>query len=123
MNAKIVAVCGVMTGILALQGGCLVTSAEREEESGVAVSGSTLEQVAPGETTEAWLLATLGEPTSRQPVAGKDGVEILRYDHCQTKASSGTVLFLFGGSSASSTTQRTYFEVTNGVVTRHWREE
>ena len=52
-------------------GGCLVTSSRDVAESGVAVSGSTLNQIVLGETTEAWLVATLGEPNDRTTVQGE----------------------------------------------------
>src|SRR5262245_42405931 len=52
----------------ALAAGCLVTSRSSINESGARVSQVTLDQIRPGQTTEAWVLATAGEPTSRRVV-------------------------------------------------------
>jgi hypothetical protein len=116
-------VTGVLCGSVSVMGGCLITSENHEEESGVKVSGATLSKVQTGETTESWLVATLGEPTERACVNEATGVQILRYDHCVQQESEGTVLFLFAGDSSKTSVSRTYFEVTNGVVTRYWTEE
>lgn len=102
--------------------GCLITSASRVDESGVRVSPQTLEQVEPGETTEQWLVATLGEPTARSTVEGEDGTEILRYTYRRVESSKGAVFLIFGGSRRHEESQTTYFEVTDGVVTRMWTE-
>ena len=86
------------------------------------VSAATLSQVEPGKTTEAWLLATLGEPTSRTKVECKDNVEILRYEHSVHKSSGGAVLLIFAGGSDHKSRSVAYFEVTDGIVTRAWTE-
>lgn len=102
--------------------GCLVTSSNTTTESGIRVSEATLSQVEPGRTTEAWLIALLGEPSSRVAVKDRPGQEILRYDFSRVEASGGSVFLIFGGSSRRETNQRVFFEVTDGVVTRHWQE-
>ena len=103
-------------------GGCLVVSGTSAHESGVRVSAATLDQIEPGKTTEAWLLATLGEPTSRTKVDCKDSVEILRYEHSTRKSSGGAVFLIFAGGSEHSSRSVAYFEVTDGIVTRAWTE-
>ncbi len=122
-----------------LLAGCLVSSSNSTQESGVRVSSTTLEQIEPNRTTEQWLIATLGEPTSRTAVqsgvptdsnavanatapAGPK-VEILRYDFSRTERSAGAVFLIFGGATSRSEQSRAFFEVTDGVVTRAWREE
>jgi hypothetical protein len=102
--------------------GCLVTSSRQVKESGTAVSSSTLRNVEPGVTTKDWLLATLGPPTSHTSVADQGDVEILSYSHEVVRTSRGKVFLLFSGSSNSTDTQRTFFELTDGVVTRYWTE-
>ncbi len=62
-------------------GGCLIVTGNTRHETGVRVSDSTLSQVEPGKTTEAWLLASLGEPTARTRIDCDKKVEILRYEH------------------------------------------
>lgn len=117
----VVAVLAVATAAGAL-GGCLVSSANNTSESGVRVSGATFDTIQVGQTTESWLVATLGAPTSRTAVADRPGVEILRYDYSRTERSSGSVFLIFGGTTSRQTTSRAFFEVTNGVVTKYWQE-
>lgn len=102
--------------------GCLISTASSVQEHGKPLSVSTLRQVEVGKTTEGWLLAAVGEPTSRAQVRGQDNVELLCYDHKRMKASNSTILFIFAGSSNKLETSRTCFEVTDGFVTRHWTE-
>jgi hypothetical protein len=107
---------------IAFSTGCLVMSGKSIDESGVRVTASTLGQVEPGRTTGAWLIATLGEPTARSSVAGLPGLEILRYDFERRTSEGGTVFLIFAGGKETSACDRTYFEVTDGVVTRYWKE-
>lgn len=100
--------------------GCLVTSRSNTSESGAQVSQVTLSQIRPGETTEAWVLATAGEPTSRRAV--DERTSILRYDHVTTTSSGGTVFLLFAGGSTKKESSSVIFEVTDGVVQRYWTE-
>ena len=102
--------------------GCLVTSSSSVEEMGTRVSDASLNQIVLGETTEAWILATLGEPEVRTNVDGVEGVSVLRYDYTVSRRSGGTVFLLFGGKSNSTRTTRTFFEITDGVVSRYWVE-
>jgi hypothetical protein len=102
--------------------GCLIHSSSKVDESGKRVGDSTLRQVEPGKTSQEWLMATLGEPTSRCPVRGPGNMEILGYSHERTKRSSGSVFLLFGGSSTDIDRRTTYFETTDGIVTRYWTE-
>lgn len=102
--------------------GCLITSSKQVKETGTPVSSTTLRQVEPGVTTKDWLLATLGPPTSRKCVEDQGNVEILAYQHEVVKTSRGKVFLLFSGSSNTVEAQKTFFEVTDGVVTRYWTE-
>jgi len=102
--------------------GCLIHSSSSVDESGKLVGDNTLQQIEPGTTTQEWLLATLGEPTSRSPVRGPGNIEILGYCHERIKKSSGSVFLLFGGSSKNIDRRTTFFEITDGVVSRYWTE-
>jgi hypothetical protein len=104
-------------------GGCLITADTSVHESGTAVGQSTLRQIEPGVTTEAWVLATLGDPTERTVVEGQENTAVLRYDHTVRKYSDGTVFLLFSGESDTKRTRRTFFEITDGVVSRYWTED
>ena len=102
--------------------GCLISTSNSVRESGTPVHSATLKQVEVGKTTESWLLATLGPPTSRCKVPGEPGVEILAYNHEVVRSSHGHVFLLFSGSSKDVDAHRTRFEITDGVVTRYWTE-
>ena len=105
-----------------VQAGCLVTSGSNVQEEGIRVSAATMQAVEPGQTTEAWLIAALGEPTARTPVTDMPNRQILRYDYVRSESSRGTVLFLFAGGSKRRESSRAFFEVTDGVVTKSWTE-
>lgn len=100
--------------------GCLVTSSSKTEESGTSVSQVTLNQIRPGETTEAWLIAAVGEPTTRRDAG--EGTTILRYEHVTTTSSGGTVFLLFAGGSKKQKSSSVIFEVKDGVIQRYWTE-
>ncbi|MGI9015245.1 MAG: hypothetical protein ACR2GY_13500 [Phycisphaerales bacterium] len=102
--------------------GCLISSSNSSYETGRRVSQDTMSQVEIGHTSEAWLIATLGEPTTRTTVQGSEHICILRYDYQQRKESGGAVFLLFAGSSSSSNSHSTFFETTHGVVSRMWTE-
>jgi len=112
--------CLALTGTVALASGCLVMKGQETSESGVKVTQSTLTQIKPSETTEAWLVAALGEPTSKRDV--DEQTHILRYDHIVTTEKGGTVFLLFAGGESRQEKSTTYFEVKNSVVTRYWTE-
>lgn len=110
----------VLCGLVMAAGGCLVMKGKSVQETGVRVSQSTLAQITPGETTQAWLLAVLGEPTSARDV--DDRTRILRYDHKVTTEKGGTVFLIFAGGESYQNASTALFEVTDGVVTRYWTE-
>jgi len=103
-----------------LLSGCLVSSKSASTQSRTYVGESSFEQIKPGETTDEWLLAVLGTPTSQSCLG--DGGEVWKWSHTKTTSSSGTVLFLFGGSSSHVKTGSACVELRDGVVTRKWRD-
>jgi hypothetical protein len=111
-----------IAALLFVTSGCLLTSSNSTKESGVPVGSSTLRQIELGRTTESWLVATLGPPTSRTPVRGPGEVELLSYNHSIARKSHGSVFLLFNGSSEKVDKNVTYFEITDGVVTKYWTD-
>src|SRR5262249_44816319 len=102
--------------------GCLVSTSNSVRESGSAVHADTLRQVEIGKTSESWLQATLGPPTSRSKGNDHPGVETVADNHEVGKTSHGSVFLLFSGSDRTVNTRRTMFEVTDGIVTKYWCE-
>lgn len=112
----------LLGAFVATSAGCLVMSGKSVEQHGVQISRSTLDQVELGTTSETWLVATLGDPAERTVVEGQENVAVLRYDYVESRSEGGTVLFLFAGGKDVTSTTRTFFETTDGVVTRYWTE-
>jgi hypothetical protein len=102
--------------------GCLVMAGSEIEESGTQITHETLTKLEPGVTTEAWLVATLGEPTRRTVVEGQEHIHVLRYDHVVTKHEGGAVFLIFAGGSSKTKVTRTYIETIDGLVSRYWTE-
>ena len=111
-----------LTAFVFAASGCLITTGSSINEYGTLVTQKTLDQIVLGATSEAWVIATLGEPTDVTTVDGDQNVRILTYEHTVERDSGGTVLFLIAAGSETKSTQRAYFEITDGVVTRHWIE-
>ena len=119
MNKPIIA--GVLiTAFTMTATGCLVVSGRSTHESGIRISEATMQQVEIGETTEAWIVAALGEPTSRTEL--DDHIVLARYEHSVTRAEGGAVLLIFAGGSATTRRSTTYFEYDDGILCRTWSE-
>jgi len=103
-----------------LLGGCLVASSNRTDEYGTRVSDATLQQVESGKTTEQWLIATLGEPTSSRVVDDSCGHRVHRYEYRVERESSGAVFLIYAGESETVERTNNYFEVKDGIVIKHW---
>ncbi|MBS3733986.1 MAG: hypothetical protein KGY99_03570 [Phycisphaerae bacterium] len=101
--------------------GCLVMGGSQTtyEGKGKFVDRATLDEIEPDETTRAWLLATLGEPSE---VARADGVEVLTYRYVEKKQDSVAILFLMAASNRKVRCQNLHFEITDGVVSRFWQD-
>ncbi|MCK4873782.1 MAG: hypothetical protein KAS72_13755 [Phycisphaerales bacterium] len=102
--------------------GCVSGSSD-VKVTGRHVGATTVEQIEPGVTTESWVLATLGEPSSRSPVETIDGPgEIWRYDWDVRDHSSGWVFPFVTGSSKMDYAGAAYVELRDGIVIRAWRD-
>ena len=112
----------LVTGFALSAGGCLVTTSNHTDVEGQKISSATLDQVVPGTTTEAWVRATLGEPTCETVVEDNASMRILRYDYSRKSKSGGSVFLLYAGSSSNEAVQSTYFELQDNIVQRFWTE-
>ncbi len=101
--------------------GCLVTSNSSVSTSGSYIPEATFDRVEPGKTTEAWVKATLGEPSSKSKLDNCNR-EIWKWKYTEKKTGSGTVLFIFSGHSEDEKSHTAYVELKDGVVTRKWRD-
>jgi hypothetical protein len=100
---------------VASMAGC---AGSRPSDTGIRIGDETLDQFEAGITTEAWLVAVLGEPTSSCEVEGVKNTKVFRY--ASGESASG-LSSLFAGNS-SRTTAVTYFIISEGIVTRFWAD-
>ncbi len=110
-----------LLGVLALAGtGCLISADTKITHSGIAVPEGTFNQITPGKTSEDWVRATIGQPTSETPLP--DGHRLLKWTYVEHRDSSAAILFVFGGHTENQTTHTANVEVATGIVTRAWRD-
>ena len=112
----------VIVVALLLSAGCgpIVSSSNHVTRKGPHVGGATFAEIRPGKTTADWVLATLGEPTGRATLA--DGSEVWRWSATEEKSGSGSVWLLYDGHSHKQLVTTAYVQVTDGVVTKKWRD-
>lgn len=106
---------GFAAACLAMSG-CI--SSPSLSETGIRIGDETLAQFKAGVTTEGWLVAVLGEPTSQAAVDGVENTKVFRY---ATIEQSSGLASIFSGKSGR-TTSVTYFIITDGIVTRYWAD-
>lgn len=87
-------------------------------EVGVRIGDETLKQFKAGVTTESWLVAILGPPTSCSRVLDVENTFVYRYS--SGSESSGLISSLTGKSSRNTAVN--YFIITDGIVTRFWAD-
>jgi outer membrane protein assembly factor BamE (lipoprotein component of BamABCDE complex) len=104
---------------LGLLSGCIIHADSHTERTGRFVSSETLRQIEPGRSQE-YVLALLGEPTTRQRVDGT--TEIWKWEYSETRRSEGTLIFVFSGNDSSRVQGATFVEFENGIVRKSWRD-
>jgi hypothetical protein len=100
-------------------GGCLVSHHQNETRTGRWVPENTFNEIKPGETSAAWVRATLGEPSEKNRI--DDHSEIWKWSYSQVTSKDGYVFLIFAGSNRTETPGAAYIEVKDGIVVRKWR--
>jgi outer membrane protein assembly factor BamE (lipoprotein component of BamABCDE complex) len=100
--------------------GCLVSGGSRDTRRGNYVPTETFSQIRPGKTTQSWVRATLGEPTSRGEL-DEPGHEIWKWSYTERRDSGGAVLLLFDTHNSTETEHTAYIEFQDGYVVKKWR--
>jgi outer membrane protein assembly factor BamE (lipoprotein component of BamABCDE complex) len=100
-------------------GGCLVGSSSKTQVEGVYVGPETIAQITPG-SSQAYVLAVLGEPTSKADVG--DGRSLWKWRYVERHKSSGSLLFVFGAKSEDESSNTAYVEFRGGEVVKAWRD-
>jgi outer membrane protein assembly factor BamE (lipoprotein component of BamABCDE complex) len=85
---------------------------------GKPIGNATISQIKPGETTKAWVLSLLGDPSSVREMP--DGTEVLKYEYNKQRDGKFVlfpIIFL-----NDSKVQKTacYVEIKHGIVTKRW---
>jgi len=102
--------------------GCISGRSDvRYGPKGPAVGTETLRQIQVGSTSKEWVLGMLGEPTSQTQTP--EGTEILRYVYTKMVDSDFSAFLLLNFDDKREDRTVLYFEITDGIVTRYWREQ
>jgi outer membrane protein assembly factor BamE (lipoprotein component of BamABCDE complex) len=99
--------------------GCLVGANSTTHREGNYVSQSTLNNIEPGKTSKAWIVATLGQPTTKTVL--EPGHELWKYSYKETKESGGFVFLLYAGGDTKTSDGSVFVEIQNDTVTKSWR--
>jgi hypothetical protein len=107
----------LIVGVCALPlAGCI--SSQPPNQTGIRIGDETLKNFKAGVTTEDWLVAVLGEPTTESVVKSIPNTKVMRYALGEAAGGLGAI---FSGE-ASKNTSVVYFIVTDGIVTRFWAD-
>jgi outer membrane protein assembly factor BamE (lipoprotein component of BamABCDE complex) len=106
--------------MLGLVPGCLISTSSRTEYTGRHVGAETFAQIEPGKTTKDFVLATLGEPSSRATL--DDGSELWKWTYRRSRSSRGSVLLLLAANNTAESEGATYVQIRDGVVVRAWQD-
>lgn len=106
-------------GLLFLASGALL-SASNGRSDRYEVELALSKHVRAGVTDADQIIQRFGEPALREPVRGPGRSEVLGYHHQTVAPPAFGLLPLL--SSLRSQQADTYFEITDGVVTRYWTE-
>lgn len=107
-------------GAAGVMQGCLVSSSSRTEFSGRHIARSTFEQIEEGKTRKDFVLATLGEPTSKRAL--DDGTELWKWNYRRSKSSRGSVLLLLAANNTTESEGATYVQFRDDVVVSAWQD-
>ena len=111
--------CTLISLALLATTGCLVGGSSEVKREGNYVSETTLNTIEPGKTGKAWVLATLGEPSSKKEI--EPGHELWKYSYKETKEGDGYVFLIFAGSDKNVTGGNVFVEFKDDVVSKSWR--
>lgn len=101
--------------------GC-ISSGSVSEYEGPSIGDRTLSQIEPTVTSQAWVLAVLGEPTERTTINDSTGpVEIWKWTRRRLVTTKGKTIVV-SSTSKSEEIRTVYVEFKDQIVTRAWRD-
>jgi len=98
--------------------GCLVSNNSQTTRSGKEVTEPTLAQLEIGETTRAWVEATLGVPSSSRVV--DEQTEIISYTATRTTKKQSSLIFIFKSNKETDDRETVFLEFKESVLNRYW---
>ena len=99
--------------------GCVIDSRTRSEQSGRHIGRETLEQIQPGRSPE-FVLAVLGEPSSRSPAGEK--TEVWKWEYRSKEHHSGSLIFVLDSDKTTEVRSTTYVLFEEGKVVKTWQD-
>lgn len=111
---------GAAAAAMATLPACIVSSSNKVRSSGRYIGDQTIARIEPNKTDRKWILAVLGEPTSKSAL--DDGVELWKWEYMRVKTSSGSVLFVAAGNDREETIRNVYVEFKGDIVSQVWRD-
>lgn len=100
--------------------GCLISSSRSSHINGAYVQPGAVSQVELNTSTKADVEQIMGQPSFKK--AHDDGSETWTWHWTESKGSSGSVLFIFGGSSEKTVTESVHIRFEDGVAVKKWRD-
>jgi hypothetical protein len=89
--------------------------------NGPPAGSKTLKQIKVGETSKAWLISALGEPSSESKTP--EGTEVLKYHYVKEVDSSFEISPFLDFDDEKEEHITLYFEIKDGIVTRFWKDK
>ena len=99
---------------------CLIATNQKSTIHGKYVSSETLSRVEPG-ADEAFVIAALGEPSSRSAVDDKGRV-LWRWSYSRKEVKESAVLLVLASKRENETKGTVFVEFVDGRVVRTWEE-
>ncbi len=98
--------------------GCLIRSSSSISYAGNRVTSKSLARLEKGETTEEFVLATIGVADDQQELS--DGSVLWKYSWTEKRRHSGAVFLLFGGESSTHRDGKAFIRFQDGIVQDFW---
>ena len=98
--------------------GCLIRSSSSTSYAGNRVTSKSLAKLVKGETTEEFVLATIGAADDQHELS--DGTVLWKYSWTEKRQHSGAVFLLFGGESSTQRDGKAFIRFKDGIVQDFW---
>lgn len=98
---------------------CVIDTSSRSEHTGREIGPETLEQLQPGRTQE-FVLALLGDPTTRSSAGDK--TEVWKWEYTRREHRSGSLIFVIDSDNTSEIRRTTYALFEDGKLVKSWQD-